>query len=482
MGIAAIASLPVQVAVDPDGLRAWLVTPDGANLSRFNAQNLNMVLEAAEIAVNDDVVARIREFLKHTNSLKASAKRFLIAKGTPPVDATDAGFQWDQPPDAPSPSENAAQFQHRLWCSMRLVEKGAVVGKIIPAVSSAPGVDVHANAIDPIRPKGAPVRLMENLILADDGVTVKAAAPGRAVYEHPRLTINPLVEAAVTDPAKTGPLEVDTDLLIRATVDKSWKIASKRSVIIVGSVQAAQVTAEEDIVVHFGIVGRSGSKVAAGRDLLVDSCEDAVLQAGRDLYLGSSAENSRIYVRGMLWARAASLVGGRTRVGRGMEVQTLGSDARTPTHVAVAPPWNTVQKASRLEEEIAEKRQQAATIQAEINPLADALKHLTPVQKEQMTELQYQADTLKADIAKAQEERNKLEIELGGGGFVRASRRVHPGVAITIGSLVAEIQRELRGPVKIEQQKIGDAMRIVAVGESDKSLTMLETKRAGQSS
>jgi hypothetical protein len=365
---------------------------------------------------------------------------------------------------------------------MRIVAPGAVVGKIVPAVSGTPGVDVHANTLRPARPEGAPISLSEDLLLADDGVTVNAAAPGRVVYEHPRLAINPFVEIDEIPQETTSPLEVDTDVLIRATVDESRKVASKRSVIVVGSVQAAQVNAGEDVVVHSGIVGRSGSKVVAGRDLVVKSCTDAVIQVGRDMYLGSSAAGSRIYVRGMLYGREASLVGGKTRVGQGLEVQTLGSDARTPTQVAVAPPWNAVQKANQLEAEIAEKRQQAAHIRAKIQPLADALKRLTPSQKEQMTELQYQADTLEIEIAKAEEERGKQGIESGSGGFVQVSKRVHPGVVVTIGSLVTNIDRALQGPVKIEQQKIGDAMRIVAVGEADNSLTMLKTARVGHGS
>ncbi len=365
---------------------------------------------------------------------------------------------------------------------MRIAAPGAVVGKIVPAVSGTPGVDVQANAIRPARPEGSPISLSENLLLADDGVTVKAAAPGRVVYEHPRLAINPFVETDEIPQEAASPIEVDTDVLIRASMDESRKVASKRSVIVIGSVRAAQVNAGEDVVVHSEIVGRSGSKVVAGRDLVVESCQDAVIQAGRDMYLGSSATGSRIYVRGMLHGREASLVGGKTRVGQGLEVQTLGSDGRTPTQVAVAPPWNAVQKANQLEAEIAEKRRQTAHIRTRIQPLADALKRLTPGQKEQMTELQYQADTLEAEIAEAEKERDKQGIESGGGGFVRVSGCVHPGVVVTIGSLVTTIERTLQGPVKIEQQKIGEALRIVAVGEADNSLTMLKTARVGQGS
>ncbi len=470
----ATLNLPLEVIVDPGLMQAWLAVPTGIDLSGLNAQSINVVLEAAEIAVDDGAVARIGEFLKCVAAHRAAGKRFLIAVGTPPVDASDADFQWASQQDDPPPSVSTERFAHRAWCSLRLAGKGAVIGKIIPAVAGRAGLDIRGNEVPPAKVQGRPIEVGEGAVVASDGVTVEAAVPGRVTCDGGCVSIRPFEEAELSTADGPDRVASEQDVVIRGAVCGPIEVSSTASVIVTGPVEAAQIKAEADVILLAGILGKSKAKLVAGRDVVAKFCDDVTIQAGRDMVLGTAATNARMYIRGTLYAAEAAIVGGKTRAGRTIDVRVLGSEGRIDTQVAVAPPWNAVQKARHVKEEIAKRRDEAACIQETIQPLMDNLKSLAPAQKERVTELSFKADTLEAEIAALEREGREEGSEQDEAPFIRVRECIHSGTTLAIGNCTARVDRRIKGPVRVERHELKDGVRLAVVDESAQTVTLLK--------
>lgn len=470
----ALANIPVQVVVDAAGLKAWLVPTDGAEPCLFTPQNVNIALEAAEIPVDDRIVALIAEFVRTASKRKNAAKKTLLAEGTPPRDGVDAAFEWQKPP----PTTDLRQFDYRVWAATQVAAAGEAIGRIVAATEGVAGVDVRGRPIPPAKPQGAPLQLGEG-VRSDDGVTVTATCGGRIVYDPERhsLSIRPHLEVDEQINPERGPLTFAQDVLCRQAVGEGVRLTVRGSLVSLASIEAAEIDASGDIAVQFGILGRGRGRVASGGDVVVKFCEDANVTAGGDLYLGTNAINSRLTVKGTLYGGEAAVIGGETRVGVGLSVGTLGSEGGAPTQVFAAAVEGAGQRVRELEEANQKRREEIARIRLTLRPLMANLKRLSPAQREQVTALCYQADSMEEELNAAEEQRKQLAAATGEGALIRVGGCIHAGVAITIGTRQTVFGREVRGPVTVAVRKLKGVTQMVTIHEPTGSVTVLKCRK-----
>jgi hypothetical protein len=105
------------------------------------------------------------------------------------------------------------------------------------------------------------------------------------------------------------------------------------------------------------------------------------------------------------------------------------------------------------------------------------LKRLTPDQKEQATELLFSADSMAADVAEAEAERDRMieAADATNSPAVVVLRTIYPGGRIRIGRRHVVFQNELKGPIKIEERKIKGATEFVSVSQASGSVTVLKS-------
>ncbi len=470
----ALANIPVQVVVEPGDLKAWLVPTDGAEPSLFNAQNMNIALEAAEIPVDDRIVGLIGEFVRIASKRKNAAKKMLLVEGTPPQDGVDALFQWAQPP----PTADLRHFDYRAWAATQVAAPGGVIGRIVAATAGVPGVDVRGNPIPPAKPQGAAIQLGDGVV-CEDGATVKAATAGRIVYnpEQHTLAVRPHLEADDRIKPESGPLSFDQDILCRSAIGEGSRLTVRGSLIVLASIEAAEIEVASDLAVQFGVLGRGRGRVVAGSDVIVKFCEDANVSAGGDLYLGTNAVNSKLSVHGALHGGDAAIIGGETRVGVGLYVRTLGSEGGVPTQIFAAAAEGGGQRAKELEAANLRRREEIARIRTTLRPLMANLKRLSPAQREQVTALCFQADSMEAELNAAEEERKQIAGTTGDSAVVRVGSCIYPGTVITIGSRSTVFPREVRGPVRVAVQKLKGVTQMVTIYEPTGSLAVLKCRK-----
>jgi len=468
----------VTVRVAPDRLRAWMSAPAGEDLSGLTPGEVTVALEEAKVAVDDPVVARIQAFLEQIQQGEHPAD-FLAAEGRPAVEGDDAHFVWNESfaGEAAGDEQDAdGSVDYRTRNMIRTVERDAVLGALHPARPGTPGVDVHGNTLQPKR-RLREITLTDGVRLADDGQTVIASRPGRAVLERFRLGVRDVLQIDGDVDFDCGNIDATSDVEIRGTVRDLFEVRSRKSVTIGGAVEAAEVHAAGDITVRGGVLARGKGVVEAGGVVYARFCDEATLRAAGDIHIFKEAINSRLCTTGRVLADRGAVIGGELYAREGVEVHTLGSDGCVLTRVLVGTHPSVFRRVQELEEELRKRQESVDKIRQTVQPLMANLKRLTVEQREKATELLFNADELEAEIVAARKRQEALVADSRPANppAVKVNGRICQNVAMVFGTREAHFHQDLKGPVVIELRKMDNVTEVVTVNQLSGSVSRLNS-------
>ncbi len=467
-----------KVHCTADRMSATIEVRNDAELSEVTDQDVVAVLTANKVVVTDDVTQRIEEYIEALRSPEGPPQEAVpIAQGRPVIEGQDGTFTW----------EDALQKQATDWAddapvdfynisAIVTVQADAVIGRITPPIQGTDGVNVFGQ---PLRPKGKPqeVQLKDGVELDADGVTVRAVVPGRVVDEDHELWISEIVEIPGDVNFETGNLDLSIDGMIQGSIRDRFEVATQKNLTVTGAVEAAQVKATGNVTVRGGILNRRLGKVIAGREITAKFCEEADLKADGDIRMSRLAMNSNIHTVGKLLIHCGSIVGGNAYAKHGVEVGTLGCDAGTVTEIAVGLHPQELWKLQTMAQENENRKRTAAKIRQTIGPLAQEMKRLNNEQRERVTELMFQADTIDAEIAESEQEAAAMKARIEEAGpYVLVNSMIYPRVSITISDRVVAFHEEMKGPIKIERRKISNYTAIAAVNPQSGSVQELKAR------
>lgn len=454
----------MKVTVDFDRMHAWLLPVDGTDVLQVNAPVINMALESAEVAVDDTVVQRINDYLNQiAKTHRLPRKKYLIAEARQPVEGTDGRLELSS--KLTGPIEQAGhEFggAGSTFLSAGLVEPDTPIGRIVAAVKGVAGADVRGNPLPPCC-MGRSVELGDNVRLADDGKTVIAMPAGQVIYQDRTVSVREAQVISGDASPETDDIEADRHVCVSGTIRDGARAKSSRSITVGCAIEAAEVRSDDTVFVHGGIISKQKGTVRAKRSVFAKFCEEADVYSEGDIHIVKESVNSTLHAEGKL-STCGAIIGGQTYARGGIEADTLGNDSYVATPIRVGISDKNLWRWREIEADVEKKSQAAAHIRRHVEPLMANLKRLSPKQKEQATELIFKADEMDAEIAALREEQQQMRGDDGGDGvsaFVHA--HIYPGVTITIGNREVRFQRERKGPVRIERQKVKGVDEIVSV-------------------
>ncbi|UCG32609.1 MAG: DUF342 domain-containing protein [Phycisphaerales bacterium] len=476
----------VSIVIDSDHLRAWLEPAGGVKPSDLDASVIRAELEKAKVAIDDQVEARIRTFVQEMVS-GGVLERVLLAQGTAPVAAEDGRFELAEglarkPKDEPDKGEaqegDSGPLDYRDRETIRTVEADTVIGKIIAPHPGKPGIDVHGNELKP-KGSGRGALLGENVRLDEDGETVWSTVAGRVAYRNGKVQVDDVLEITGDVDFAIGNVAATSHVHIHGTVRDLFKVYGKKSVVVDGAVEAADVRAEDCLAVGGGILGRSKGKVRVANEVSAKFCVEADIRAGGDVRIDKEIINSKVFTDGRLLVERGSIIGGDLYGRRGIVVKTLGSESAVPTVLRVGASLEVLRKAREIEGANKKRLKAAEYIRQRVQPLLDNVKRLSAAQKERATELLFQAESIETEI---EESRCELERMLGEGCpsegvFVLIHAQVWQRVSVAIGDRVATLKTEMKGPLRIELRKINNVTEFAAVDQLSGSVAKLPCRR-----
>ncbi|MCG8405546.1 MAG: FapA family protein [Phycisphaerales bacterium] len=404
------------VSVDENRLKAYVRAAMSGGSGSIDAQMLIDELREAHVAVDERVKVRINEFVKNLAARKEKSEKFLIAEALFPVEAKPGEFQWADSSLSTSASDDS--IDTRIKTSAMLVKQDAVIGKVIPPTDGKPGMNVLGETLPPKITKQPPIQLADSVRLSDDGASVLANRPGRVVFCDGQIAVADGLGVDQDIKPGTETTDWNCDVVIRGIVGESAKLATTSSIVITEAVEAAEIAAGEDVIVHYGLIGQGKSNVDANRDVIAKYCEDADIKAGRDVLIDTNVVNSRIKAGRRVLAVKAPVIGGEIEAGHCVEARALGSEGSVPTAISVGSP----------------------------NPEAGTGKSLGGTNE---------------------------------GPYIKVHERIFERVQIRIEDRTTTITKEMKGPLRLEKQKIRMATELVAVTDGG-NVQVLKSQRIDQ--
>ncbi len=479
----------VVVEVAEDHMRAWL-RPLGSLVP--TAEEAAAALENAGVLVNDAVRGRIAEFVAQTaQGAKAAVpaaetppargkgpeagERFLVAEGRPMTPGRDAEFRWHESFERHKQDwQGDAPVNYYEFHSIITVEPGMPIGRITPAQQGRDGVDV-CGRITP-RPAAAEIRLDETVRPdAADPNLVIANVPGKVVYENGSLRISqPVVIEGDVD-FNSGNVRANVEVDVTETVREGFVVASKKSIVVGGAIEAADVKAGEDVVVRGGILGHSRARVRAGRDVVARFIDEGNLRAGGDIKIAKSVVLSRLYCEGRLLAPYAAIVTSHVYARAGAEIGELGNDAHTPVTIVVGAHPDVLVQLEDSARVLAAKRQRLQRLRDEIGHNA-VRSHLPPEKRP----LAIEASKLEREIEDMEtlREATLSAARAPAPACVTVHKIIYPRAVVRFERREVLFDKPIKGPLHIREQRGEKGTELVAMQGSSRSAIVLPTRLA----
>lgn len=470
----------IAVEIAEDRLTAWIYPRDPDDPRPFDTEEIVAALREHEITVDEGADARVEAFLAMLSDGGEVPERFAIAAGKPAREGTDGEFLWDESLEKKGSAwQDDAPVNYYTLNSIVTVEQGRRIGTVIASTPGVDGFDVCGNKITP-KKSPTEIQLDDTVALApDDPCAVVANVAGRPNYEHGVVSIDEVLLIEGDVDFAIGNVDAVVAVHITGTIRDCFSVKSKKTVSVFGAIEAAEVVAQDDILVNGGIVGRRKGVVTAGRELAAKFCDEADLQAVGDVTITNGVINSHIRTEGKLIVACGALIGGLVYAREGVEVSTAGSEGCIPTTIIVGVHPDQIHEAEVTSGDLIAKRELARTIREVVQPIMAQLPRLSPEQRERATELPIKVDAVDAKIIEEEDRQEVLLLEGLGieTPYVLVGQKVYPGVVIRIGRQQVQFEQELAGPVRIEKRKIENVTEFVAVNPFSGSISVLKSTR-----
>lgn len=464
----------VAVVISDDRMQAWLRVIDAGAARAGDSDKIIEALHASQVVITDEVKGRLDEFVAAASGEADLAEPFLVAEGREPVEGTDGTFEWHESFQKTQQDwQGEDPVNYYSLNSIQTVDEGQPIGTLMPPKAGVPGADVTGEEVNP---KRTPVAVhTDPSVRQEVGGAVFANVPGKVEYRDGRLRVNEVFTVGHDVDFETGNIDSTVDVQITGTIHDRFEVTSHKSITVGGAVEAASVEAKGDVVIRGGLLQRGKGSIRCGGELVARFCDEADIHATGDVKITREVMNSHVHCESKLLAEHGAVIGGSIYARAGVEAHSLGSDACVATQITVGVHPDVIREADQLREGLGKKQETAERIRSKIKPLMAELKRLSPQQRERVTELSFEADTLELDIAEREERRKEMLAAAGPKGkpYVLVTDTINTGVTIRIGRRAISFRQTMKGPTKIEERKIRNATEFVSVNQLTGSVKVL---------
>lgn len=476
----------IVVQIADDRMKAW-VQLAGVKQPDYKPPDVPEVLSGlknANLAVAENVKKRVEELVLQWNTAhgagqELSTEPVLVAEGTPAVNATDGSFEWAPELEEAmhTPSEDEDHVDYFSVNAIVTVDAGKPIGRIVAPVDGTPSVNVHGEERPPRKPKGVAIKLGPGVTFANDQGDVVAEIAGRVVLQNDKLRVDEVLEIPGDVDFSSGSVDACVNVAVRGNVRSNFHVYTTKSLTVERVIEAADVRVDGDVCVRGGIFGDGAGRVLSGGGVSAQLLNEVRVKAKGDVLFVKEILNSQVYTSGKLVGERGTIIGGEVHAREGVNVRTIGSEASVATIVSTGIDVNTLRRVRQKENQVREARKSADQLREAVQPLIANLKRLLPAQRERATELICKADELDLEVSELEESAKQMheDCKPTDKPQIEVADRVHPGTHLIVSCREVRVQKEIHGPVKIEERKVNDATEVVAVNQRTGSVTVLHS-------
>ena len=435
----AYARLIVDVSRDRMKATIKYDTKNGSRLPTFEMVMDALVEKGVRYGIDED---EIRHGIE-------SIAPFVAAQGTPPVNGENAYIdrKFDLGVKGRPVIDEYDRVDYKNLNLFVLVKANDTLAIRIPQTKGTPGKNVFGDTVAAQNGRPIPMPDGKNTKVLGEHQLI-ATINGQIVDTGSKISIDPRLVVKGSVGVGTGDIDFDGSVQINGDVKQGFVVKATGDIEIKGNVNGAEVTGR-NVIVSGGVTGAKRGKVSAEFDVRAAFAENAIIEAGRDIYIADVSLHStlragkRINVEG----KHGQIIGGLIVSGEEINAKVIGNEAYVITRVSVGVDPNLQKEYHEVCKSYKEGKKRLLHITQTLNTLSkidiSALPQERIDQINAITRSQFPiAGQLKRDEQKILELEAKLaEMK---NGKVKADDVIYPGARISINSVVKNVQEEYR--------------------------------------
>ena len=375
---------------------------------------------------------------------------YIAAHGDAPVNGTDARIEkkYDLSHKGRPRIIESDRVDYKDMNLFVLAKAGQLLAERIPQTRGKEGKDVFGFPAPARNGKPIPLNVGKNAEIREEN-KIYALIDGQIVEDGKRIGIDPHLSISGSVGVGTGNIDFAGSVQISGNIDAGFIVKATGDIEVSGFVSGADVDGR-NVFISGGITGQGRGKITAKEDVRAAFAENALVEAGRDIYIADAVLHSTIKAgkKIVVEDRRGLITGGYIAAGEEIRAKVVGNQAFVVTKLVVGVNPALSQRYQKACREYKEDKQRLSQITQMLNTFSKIDTSRLPenriAQIATLTRSQFPlAGKIKREeklIEELQEELEKME-----DGKIRVADIIYPGVSVSVNSIKRNFQTEVRG-------------------------------------
>ncbi len=429
----------VQVTVNPNRTTAFMT------FSRPENGGLDITVEKVYAALAENFVSHgiLDDDIKKAVELKRYDQNICVAKWDPPVNGVDGSVKYFYKIDsvaAPTEDEQGNMDYKNLGL-VRNITAGTPIAAITMPTEGTPGMDITGMVI--AQKVGVPAKFNvgAGTQLINDGKEIIAAVDGNLAYKNGMFIVEEKLIINSDVDTSTGNIDFIGAVEIKGSVFEGFRVTSKRTISINGSVNGAEITAEGDINIRIGSIN-SNIECHNG-NIKLGFCENSKIHASGNIESASFIGGEVFSEQKIIASGKGIIMGGKYTALDGIEAQVIGSEKYVKTEITLGNNAVLSEERDQLENDIKtmdDKSEQLGKILVTLGEIAKKGK-LPPEREQLKAEALRSRLKLQSEIKKIKMRISEIDdiLQLTQNLSIACKRTIYPGVTLRINNCVLQV-------------------------------------------
>lgn len=435
----AYARIIVDISRDKMKATVKYDTKNGSRLPTFDMLMEELVNKGINYGIDEEEIKRGIE----------SLTPFVAAQGTPPIPGENAYIdrKFDLGVKGRPVMDQYDRVDYKDLNLFVLVKANDTLAIRIPQTKGTPGKNIFGDVVPAQNGRPIPMPDGKNTKVLGEHQLI-ATINGQIVDTGSKISVDPRLVIKGAVGVGTGDIDFDGSVQINGDVKQGFVVKATGDIEIKGSVSGAEVSGRS-VVVSGGVTGAKRGKVTAEFDVRAAFAENAIIEAGRDIYIADVSLHSTLRAgkKVIVEGKHGQITGGLTVSGEEVQAKVIGNQAYVITRVSVGVDPNLQKEYHEVCKSYKEGKKRLLHITQTLNTLSKIDISQLPQERidqiNAITRSQFPiAGQLKRDEQKILELEQKLS-EMKN-GKVRADDVMYPGSRISINAVVKNVQEEYR--------------------------------------
>lgn len=319
----------IAVSVSWDKMEAYVELESGYE---YQVEDITHLLELEDIKVGLQ-----KEAIEQMIAENICGKTVLVARGKKPTPGADGYYEYKVKTEMPrTPKklpDGSVDYQNIEYFEQ--VKAGQVFAVYHAAEAGEDGYDVLGNLKPAPKGKEKPVLTGQGFLLLEDKKTYVAAMEGKIEIHDTKVSISRLCVLEKATLA-TGNLKFNGSILVRGDVGNGVCLEATEDIVVEGTVEAATLKADGNIVLKGGMMGNVKGYLEAKGDISGRFLESVGIKAGKSVQANyvmncNISAEEKVTISG----KKGSIIGGWTACVHTVSAQQLGNTAEVATIVKI---------------------------------------------------------------------------------------------------------------------------------------------------